>query len=80
MCVCVIFRYLFTIEYFCDMKEVDALQKLFDNIKEDTSSQSYIEQNKEFEKFLSDMKIDVEKKRILISREDTVPQTVCFNC
>lgn len=62
------------------MKEVDALQKLFDNIKEDTSSQSYIEQNKEFEKFLSDMKIDVEKKRILISREDTVPQTVCFNC
>lgn len=62
------------------MKEVDALQKLFDSIKEDTSNQSYIEQNKEFEQFLSDMNINVEKKRILISREDTVPQTVCYNC
>ena len=62
------------------MKEVEALEKLFESIKEDTSNQSFIEQNKQFEQFLSDMKINVEKKQILISREDTVPQTVCFNC
>ncbi len=62
------------------MKEVEALEKLFESIKEDTSNQSFIEQNKQFEQFLSDMKINVEKKKILISREDTVPQTVCFNC
>ena len=62
------------------MKEVEALEKLFEIIKEDTSNQSFIEQNKQFEQFLSDMKINVEKKKILISREDTVPQTVCFNC
>lgn len=62
------------------MKEVEALEKLFESIKEDTPNQSFIEQNKQFEQFLSDMKINVEKKQILISREDTVPQTVCFNC
>lgn len=62
------------------MKEVEALEKLFESIKEDTLNQSFIEQNKQFEQFLSDMKINVEKKKILISREDTVPQTVCFNC
>ena len=62
------------------MKEVEALEKLFESIKEDTSNQSFIEQNKQFEQFLSDMKINVEKKQILISREDTVLQTVCFNC
>lgn len=62
------------------MKEVEALEKLFESNKEDTSNQSFIEQNKQFEQFLSDMKINVEKKQILISREDTVPQTVYFNC
>ena len=62
------------------MKEVEALEKLFESIKEDRLNQSFIEQNKQFEQFLSDMKINVEKKKILISREDTVPQTVCFNC
>lgn len=62
------------------MKEVEALEKLFESIKDDTSNQNFIEQNKQFEQFLSEMKINVEKKKILISREDTVPQTVCFNC
>lgn len=79
MYVCAIFLYLFTTEYSFDMKEVEALEKLFESI-EDTSNQSFIEQNKKFEEFLSDMNINVEKKRILICREDTVPQTVCFNC
>ena len=80
MCVCAISLYLFTIEFSFDMKEVEALEKLFDSIKEDTSNKNFIEQNKQFEQFLSDMKINVEKKKILISREDTVPQIVCFNC
>lgn len=61
------------------MKEVEALEKLFESIKEETSNQSFIEQNRQFEQFLFDMKINVEKKKILISREDTLPQTVCFN-
>ena len=62
------------------MKEVEALEKLFESIKDDTSNQSFIEQNRQFEKFLFDMKINIEKKKILICREDTLPQTVCFNC
>lgn len=79
MCVCAISLYLFIIEFSYDMKEVEALEKLFESIKEETSNQSFIEQNRQFEQFLFDMKINVEKKKILISREDTLPQTVCFN-
>lgn len=61
------------------MKEVEALQKLFDSFQDEASNESFERKNKEFEQFLSNMNIRVEKKKILISREDTVPQTVCFN-
>lgn len=45
----------------------------------DESYQDTISQIDEFEKFLVDMKITVEKKKILISREDLTPHIVYLN-
>lgn len=45
----------------------------------DESYQYTISQIDEFEKFLVDMKITVEKKKILISREDLTPHIVYIN-
>lgn len=80
MFVCATILYSFTIEYFFDMKEVEALVRLFEHFQEEESYECFIEKNREFEQFLSEMKITVEKKTILISREDNVPQTICLNC
>ncbi len=61
------------------MREVDEIIKLINSPEAIAATQSYDEQSREFEQFLSDMKINVEKKKILISREDVVPETVFLN-
>ena len=61
------------------MREVDEIMKLLNSKEAITATRSYAEQNREFEQFLSDMKISLEKKKILICREDVVPETICLN-
>ena len=61
------------------MREVDEIIKLINSPEAIAATQSYDEQSREFEQFLSDMKINVEKKKILICREDVVPETVFLN-
>lgn len=61
------------------MREVDEILRLINSPEAIAATQGYAEQNREFEKFLSDMKISVVKKKILICREDIVPETVCLN-
>lgn len=61
------------------MREENEIKKLINSPEAIAATQSYAEQNREFEQFLSDMKISLEKKRILMCREDVVPETVCLN-
>lgn len=61
------------------MREENEIKKLINSPEAIAATQSYTEQNREFEQFLSDMKISLEKKKILISREDVVPETICLN-
>ena len=76
---CVISLYLFTTEFCYNMGEIEGYRKLTQAVDMDESYQDTISQIDEFEKFLVDMKITVEKKKILISREDLTTHLVYIN-
>lgn len=61
------------------MGEIEGYRKLTQAVDMDEAYQDTISQIDEFEKFLVDMKITVEKKKILISREDLTPHIVYIN-
>jgi len=61
------------------MSEVEMLKGLTESIHADSQTENIIKQVDSFEKYLSEMKITVEKRQILQRREDKTPQTVCFN-
>lgn len=61
------------------MEEVEAIKKILESQQDDEKTQSIIAQVSEFEQYLADMNITVEKRQILLHREDVLPQSVCFN-
>ena len=79
MCVCVIFLCLFTIECCCNMSESDQIRIITDNSIIDEKIEDLLSQIEEFENYLSEMNISVEKKQILLYREDVMPQSVLYN-
>ena len=79
MCVCAIYLYLFTIEYCCNMSTIDQIRSLTDNLQVDEKIGNLLSQIDEFEKYLAEMNISVEKKQILLHREDVKPQSVLYN-
>lgn len=61
------------------MGEVKSFQRLIGRIQVDSGTDEVIRQVVEFEKFLTDMKITIEKRQILQYREDVEPQMVYYN-
>lgn len=61
------------------MSEIESYKQLTQAFKLDENYQSIVDQINDFEKFVHEMRITIEKKRILISREDNVPQIVYLN-
>lgn len=55
------------------------VKSLTDSLPIDSKTESIIRQVDDFERYLSEMKITVEKRQILQRREDSAPQTVCIN-
>lgn len=55
------------------------IKSLTENLHVDSKVESMVRQVDDFEKYLSEMKITVEKRQILQRREDNAPQTVFFN-
>ena len=61
------------------MSTVDQIRILTDNVKYDEKIENLLSQIDEFEKYLTEMNISVEKKQILLHREDVNPQSVLYN-
>lgn len=61
------------------MSTVDQIRILTDNVKYDEKIENLLSQIDEFEKYLAEMNISVEKKQILLHREDVLPQSVLYN-
>lgn len=76
---CVVYNCLFTIESFCDMRESEAIKRIADSVDVDERFETLLTQVKEFEQYISVMGVTVEKRQILLHREDESPQTVYFN-
>ena len=79
MCVCAIYPCLFIIECCCNMSEADQIRIITDNMKIDEKIENLLSQIEEFEKYLAEMNISVEKRQILLHREDVKPQSVLYN-
>lgn len=61
------------------MSTVDQIRILTNNVKYDEKIENLLSQIDEFEKYLAEMNISVEKKQILLHREDVKPQSVLYN-
>ena len=61
------------------MSTIDQIRILTDNMKYDEKIENLLSQIDEFEKYLAEMNISVEKKQILLHREDVKLQSVSFN-
>lgn len=61
------------------MSTVDQIRILTDNVKYDEKIENLLSQIDEFEKYLAEMNITVEKKQILLHREDVKTQSVLYN-
>lgn len=61
------------------MSVADQISSITDNIEVDETIENLQSQIDEFENYLAEMNISVEKKQILLHREDVIPQTVMFN-
>ena len=67
------------IESFCSMRESEEIKRLIDGINADEHFDTVLTQVKEFEHYLSVMGVTVEKRQILLHREDERPQMVYYN-
>jgi len=70
---------LFIIEFFYNMSEIEAFQILTQEANLDDRFNNTVSQINEFEQFLLDMNVTIDKKKILVSREDLTPQVVFLN-
>ena len=61
------------------MSEVEQIKNLTDMLKVDQKMETLLSQIDEFEKYLVEMNISVEKRQILLFREDLKPQSVVYN-
>ena len=61
------------------MSESDQIRIITDNSIIDEKIEDLLSQIEEFENYLSEMNISVEKKQILLYREDVMPQSVLYN-
>lgn len=61
------------------MSEADQIRIITDNMKIDEKIENLLSQIEEFEKYLAEMNISVEKRQILLHREDVKPQSVLYN-
>ena len=61
------------------MSEADQIRIITDNVKIDEKIENLLSQIEEFEKYLAEMNISVEKKQILLHREDVKLQSVLYN-
>ena len=61
------------------MNESENIKRIADSIDVDARFETLLTQVKEFEQYISVMGVTVEKRQILLHREDESPQTVFFN-
>jgi len=61
------------------MSEIEAFQILTQEANLDDRFNNTVSQINEFEQFLLDMNVTIDKKKILVSREDLTPQVVFLN-
>lgn len=76
---CVRFLCLFMIEYFCNMSDIETIKILTESVTIDEDSKRVLDQLADFEQYLSEMDVTVEKKHILLHREDVLPQLIYYN-
>lgn len=61
------------------MRESEEIKRIADSVDVDERFETLLTQVKEFEQYISVMEVTVEKRQILLHREDESPQTVYFN-
>ena len=61
------------------MRESEEIKRIADSVDVDERFETLLTQVKEFEQYISVMGVTVEKRLILLHREDESPQTVYFN-
>lgn len=61
------------------MRESEEIKRIADSVDVDERFETLLTQVKEFEQYISVMGVTVEKRQILLYREDESPQTVYFN-
>ena len=67
------------IEYFCNMSDIETIKILTEGVTIDEDSKRVLDQLADFEQYLSEMDVTVEKKHILLHREDVLPQLIYYN-
>lgn len=61
------------------MDNVEAIQQIIQKARSDKETKDLLSQIDAFDAYIKKMDIEVSKKRIMLYREDTVPQIVSFN-
>ena len=61
------------------MDNVEAIQQILQGARADKETKDLLSQIDEFDAYLERMHVEISKKRIMLYREDTVPQIVSFN-
>ena len=61
------------------MDNVEAIQQIIQKARSDKETKDLLSQIDDFDAYLKRMHIEISKKRIMLYREDTVPQIVSFN-
>lgn len=61
------------------MNEVESIIELAKKATLDNNTKNVLSQIGEFERYLAEMSITVDKKQILLHREDITPQSIFFN-
>lgn len=67
------------IECFYSMDETIIIKQIADGVIYDKETVDVVSQVDEFERYLSDMKITVEKRQLIIHRDDELPRQVFYN-
>lgn len=61
------------------MDESKVIKQLTDGVILDKETENVVSQVNEFEQYLSEMNITVEKKQLILHREDELPHMVYYN-
>lgn len=61
------------------MSDIETIKILTEGVTIDEDSKRVLDQLADFEQYLSEMDVTVEKKHILLHREDVLPQLIYYN-